>query len=98
MSDTYHPELDDSPLLDDLHSSKYCALIGSANWIITLGCFDIAYATMALARYSMAPREGHFKAMQKVFGYHRKYPKGRILIDHGHFDHSTHTHTRYDTW
>jgi hypothetical protein len=25
MSDTYHLELDDSPLLDDLHSSKYCA-------------------------------------------------------------------------
>jgi hypothetical protein len=68
MTDTYHPELDDSPLLDDLHSSKYRALIGSANWIITLGRFDIAYATMALARFSMAPRHGHFKAMQKVFG------------------------------
>jgi hypothetical protein len=99
MSDTYHPELDDSPLLDDLHSSKYRALIGSANWIITLGRFNITYATMALARYSMAPQEGHFKAMQKVFlGYLRKYPKGSILIDHGHFDHSTHTHTRSDNW
>jgi hypothetical protein len=76
MTGTYHPELDNSPLLDNLHGSKYHALIGSANWIITLGRFDIAYATMALARYSMAPWEGHFKAMQKVFGYLRKYPKG----------------------
>jgi hypothetical protein len=49
MSDLYHPELNNLPLLDDLHSSKYCALIGSANWIITLGRFNIAYATMALS-------------------------------------------------
>jgi hypothetical protein len=67
MSEMYHLEMDDSPLHDDLHSSKYRALNGSANWIITLGRFDIAYATSALARYSMAPREGHFKAMQKIF-------------------------------
>ncbi len=88
MSDLYHPELDKSPLLDDMHASKYRALIGSANWVITLGRFDIAYATMALARHSMAPREGHFKAMQRVFGYLRKHQKGRILIDPGQFDHS----------
>jgi hypothetical protein len=88
MSDIYHPELDDSPLLDDLHLSKYRALIGSANWIITLGRFDIAYATMALARHSMAPRKGHFKAMQQDFGYLRKHQKERILIDPGQFNHS----------
>jgi hypothetical protein len=46
------------PLLDDEHASKYQCLIGSAN--CALGRFDIAYATMALARYLMAPREGHF--------------------------------------
>jgi hypothetical protein len=31
MSNIYHPELDNTPLRDDLHSSKYHALIGSAN-------------------------------------------------------------------
>ena len=29
----------------------------------------------------MAPREGHLKALQKVFGYLRTRPKGKILID-----------------
>ena len=29
----------------------------------------------------MAPREGHFKAMTRVFGYARQRPRGRILID-----------------
>ena len=29
----------------------------------------------------MAPREGHMKAMTRVFGYLKYKPKGRILID-----------------
>ena len=29
----------------------------------------------------MAPREGHMKAMQRVFGYLRQVPKGKIVID-----------------
>jgi len=58
---------------------------------------------MALARFSMAPRQGHFKAMQKEFGYLQKYPKGRILIDSGHFDHKkdhpqVYTQQMFDNW
>jgi hypothetical protein len=98
MNDIYHPETDETPLLDDEHASKYRGLIGSANWIITLGRFDIAYATMALARFSMAPREGHFKAMKRVFGYLRKYTKGRILIDPGFFDQKEHQSNDFDNW
>ena len=98
MHDLYHPETDDTPLLDEEHASKYRGLIGSANWIITLGRFDIAYATMALARFSMAPREGHFKAMKRVFGYLRKYAKGRILIDPGFFDQKEHQSNDFDNW
>ncbi len=38
-------------------------MVGCCNWLITLGHFDIDYATQALHRYSMAPRMGHFCAM-----------------------------------
>jgi len=31
MADGYHPELDDTPLLDPKEASQYCALVGSAN-------------------------------------------------------------------
>jgi len=55
--------------------------LGSANWIITLGRFDIAYATNTLSRYSMAPKEGHMAAMHRIFGYLRNKPKGQLLID-----------------
>ena len=44
MSPSDHPELDDSPLCTPAQASKYRSLIGSANWIITLGRFDISFA------------------------------------------------------
>ena len=56
-------------------------MIGSGIWIVTLGRFDIAYAINALSRYSMAPREGHLIALQRVFGYLRVRFKGRLVVD-----------------
>ena len=29
----------------------------------------------------MAPREGHFVALQRIFGYLKEYPKGQLVID-----------------
>src|SRR5688500_1796662 len=81
IAEDYHPELDESLLLPPRQISVYKSLLGSANWIITLGRFDISYAVSSLARYTMAPREGHLSALQRVFGYLRNKPKGRILID-----------------
>ncbi|HEY8522472.1 MAG TPA: Ty1/Copia family ribonuclease HI, partial [Nitrososphaeraceae archaeon] len=77
----YHAEMDESPLIPPEKISIYQSLLGSANWVITLGRFDIAYAINTLSRYSVAPREGHLLAMQRVFGYLRHLPKGKILID-----------------
>ena len=64
FSEDYHPELDVTPLCDAENISKFKSLVGSANWIITLGWFDIAYAVSTLSRCTMAPRTGHFKAME----------------------------------
>ena len=49
MSDTMHPELDDSPLLNALDHAKFRSLVGCANWLVTLGRFDIAYSVNALS-------------------------------------------------
>ena len=72
MSEAAHPELDDSPMLDPLNHSKFRSLIGCTNWLVTLGCFDIAYAVNDYSRFSMAPRQGHLKGMIRVFGYLKK--------------------------
>ena len=80
MAETYHPKLDSTNLLSPIQISKFKSLIGSANWLITLGWFDIQYATYTLSQYSMAPRQGHFEALQWIFGYLTKHPHGQIPI------------------
>ena len=48
MTDEIHPETNDTPLLNARGASLYHGLIGSTNWAITLGHFDIQYATLAI--------------------------------------------------
>ena len=98
MSEGYHPELDDSPLLSKGEASIFRSIIGSCNWIITLGRFDISYATSALSRYNMAPREGHYKAIQRILGYLKTFSKGRILLDNEFPDHSKYKVEDHDSW
>ena len=55
MAEVSHPEIDDSPLLNELDRLKFRSLIGCANWLVTLRRFDIAYFVNAYRRFSMAP-------------------------------------------
>ena len=64
-----HPELENFPLCNSKKTSKFKFLVGSANWCITFGQLDMAYAMSTLARYTMAPQKENFKAMEWVFGY-----------------------------
>ncbi len=98
MNDQYHPEMDETPLVTAREASKYRGMVGSCNWLITLGRFNIHYATQALSRFSMAPREGHFKAMQRVMGYLKKFPKGRLIIDANLRDWSKYEMKTADSW
>ena len=90
MQEKDHPELDDSPICNPDMASKYRSLLGSANWIITLGRFDIAYAVQSLARFGMIPREGHVKRMINLFGYLKTRPDGKIICDPQYPDHTKH--------
>jgi hypothetical protein len=56
-------------------------LIGMLNWIVGIGRFDIAHATTSLARFSSCPRKCHLDRALRVFGYLKKYPNKRILVD-----------------
>ena len=46
-----HPELDESELLDDTGIQQYQSLIGSLQWAISLGRFDIATAVMSMSSF-----------------------------------------------
>ena len=81
MAEGYHPELEESDLLNAEEASKFRSIIGSLNWIITLGRFDIAYATSALSRYGMNPRKGHMIAAHRILRYLNCFPNGKLIID-----------------
>ena len=69
MATDDHPETDDTTVLDEKTHSIYRLLIGSAQWTITLGRFDIMYAVATLSRFAQVPHQGHFDRMLRVFGY-----------------------------
>ena len=98
MSESLHPELDDTPFLGEIKHSQYRSLVGCANWLVTLGRFDIAYATNSFSRFSMQPREGHMKGIIRVFGYLGKSFKAKILIDPNYPNHENHSTTEFDNW
>ena len=88
MSEGYHPDNDDSPQCNDEDYARYRSIIGCCVWIIVRGHFDIAYATSAMTRFNMLPREGHLKAVKSILSYLKTFPKGQIIVDTSYPDHS----------
>ena len=68
-----HPELDDAPLLDRDGTAKCQSLIGTLQWCITLGRFDIATAVMSMSSFRVAPRQGHLERLKRVCGHLSKF-------------------------
>lgn len=76
-----HPEMDDSQILSgDMHQ-KYQMLVGILNWIVALGRLDICFATSSLSRFVACPRQGHLDRALYVFGYLKKRPNRRYIVD-----------------
>jgi hypothetical protein len=81
MSEGYHPEVDGTPFCTREDSARYRSIIGCCICIIVLGRFDIAFATSAMSRFNMAPREVHLKAAKRILVHLKTFPKKRVVID-----------------
>jgi hypothetical protein len=75
-----HPELDTSEELDTEGINKYQTMIGSLQWAISLGRFDIQTATMTMSRLMEAPRQGYLDRSKQMYGYHRRYASAAIHV------------------
>ena len=75
-----HPELDTSKELDNHEIKKYQSMIGSLQWAISLGRFDICTAVMTLSSFRTSPRIGHLKRAQRIYGYLAKFNDSAIRI------------------
>ena len=62
-------ELDASPLLDEEGIAQYQSVIGSLQWAVSLGRFDIGVAVMTLSSFRVAPRKGHLDRAKRIVGY-----------------------------
>ena len=56
-----HPELDDSPLLDEKKTKIYQMLIGTIQWACVTGRLDVCFAVSSLSRFSSNPRQLYMK-------------------------------------
>ena len=65
---------DNSPLLSDTAKRDYQSAVGSLIFLINCIRFDIAFATMQVARHMSTPREIHLGQTKQIFRYLRKRP------------------------
>ena len=84
MTDSDHPELDTSDLLDEQGKSLYMSMVGAMQWAVTLGRIDIAYATMVMSRFRVEPRIGHMERLKYLYGYLRRHPDAKIRFRTGY--------------
>ena len=64
-----HPELDTTEFLDEKEILQYQSLIGSLQWAITIGRWDIQTAVMTLSSFRAQPRKGHLERVKRIYGY-----------------------------
>ena len=55
----YHRELNDSKFVSEEEKAKYMSMVGTPQWLVTLGRFDIAIVVSTLSSYRVAPHQGH---------------------------------------
>jgi hypothetical protein len=64
-----HPELDTSELCTTEPKAHYQSTIGSLQWIVTIGRFDIHTAVMTMSGFRIAPRIGYLEHLRRIYGY-----------------------------
>jgi Reverse transcriptase (RNA-dependent DNA polymerase) len=64
-----HPETDDSEVLDKDGIQQYQSIIGSLQWAVSLGRFDITTAVMTMSGFRLAPRRCHLERAKHIVCY-----------------------------
>ena len=75
-----HPEIDDTHLLDEDGIAKCQSLIGSLQWEISLGRFDVQTAVISMSSFRAAPRIGHLERVKRIYGYITKMKHATIRV------------------
>jgi hypothetical protein len=76
MAEKDPPELDTSELIDSTGIKNYQSLIGSIQWLQTLGRFDIHLSVTTMSGYRVGPCQGHLDRLKRIYGYLKRHPEG----------------------
>ena len=60
----YHPEIDETALIDDDRANYYQSMIGILLWASELGHIDITQVVSMMVRSGAIPREGQSKCFK----------------------------------
>jgi len=77
----YHPELDETPILDDEDQTLFQELIGIIRWATEIGRVDVLFEVSILSQYQAQPREGHLQQLLRIFAYWKSSPKVSLYFD-----------------
>ena len=81
MDQDYHPELDNSNPLSDNDAVWFQALVGILRWLVEIGRMDISNPVSLLSSYLACPKEGHFLAILRIFGYLKRHSSYSVVLD-----------------
>ena len=76
-----HPELDESEFLDEEKIRTYQSLIGTLQWLVTIGKIDIFTAVMTMSAFRSEPRVGHMERLKRIYGFVYKFRYSEIRVD-----------------
>jgi hypothetical protein len=65
----YCPEMDESPLLDDIDTTLFQEVIGILHWAIELGRINIMLEVSLLSSHLAMPRENHLHNALHILSY-----------------------------
>jgi hypothetical protein len=95
--DSYdHPEVNTSEFLDEDGIQKYQSVIGSMQWAISIGCFDIAIHVMSMSIFRTSPCCGHLDRAKRMVGYLSKFRLAKICVLTNEPDYSDVGRIEYD--
>jgi hypothetical protein len=91
-----HPELDTSELCTTEQVAHYQSMIGSLQWIVTIGRFNIHTAVMTMSGFRIAPIIGHLERLRRIYGYLLKMRFASICVRTEEPDYSDVPDHQYD--
>ncbi len=90
------PEVDTSEFLDEDGIQQHQSLIGSMEWAISIGHFDIAVYVMSMSSFRTSPRHGHLDWAKCMVSYLSKFWLAKIQVLMDEPDYSDVERIKYD--